>query len=691
MRGFLNSRGRVSGVALLVLFLCLFQSPTRLQAPSQRDLYREQVLPRSGPSRHDPGKPPRTRLLPSQQRPPLGGQEAVGAFETVLVGGDGDRDGVDDEQDNCPFTPNPLQTDGNDDGLGDACSYLPATSCGNSLLNIFATGTALGLDDDGSVVVPLPFTFLFYGEQKTSIRVASNGYLTFGNDGAAFTNVETPDPDLPNDLICPFWDDMNPPTGGEIYFETVGTAPDRIFVVHWNQITHFNAVGSFTFEALLYETSNAVELRYGSLLGSVYTNGASATVGLENSDGTTGVLYAFNTTDSVSAGTCLNFLPGVEDSDADGVRDDVDNCLLSGNPGQEDGDGDLVGDACDNCPQDVNLEQEDIDGDGVGDLCDADIDNDALVNASDPCPSDALNDADGDGFCADVDNCPEDFNDGQEDADSDGVGDLCDLCPLDPTPAGGDLDGDGDGDACDPDDDDDGVSDVPFVLFGDDFESGAPGWSSTGLWHLTSNSPCAAPDLTYTSPFSAWYYGDESLDNDNNPYCNYDTGTNSGELVSPAVSGMDISTVLTLQLWRFVENFDDSFGLDRLTFEVSDDDFASSTFLLDMDGIIPSFSWRQFNFPLSGYMGSTIRFRFRFDTGGNKDNIFAGILVDDFKVSSVDNCPRVVNPLQEDADGDLVGDACDNCPARSNADQADDDEDGLGDVCDAPPPWADCS
>ena len=151
MRGFFHSGGRVSGAALLVLFLCLFQSPTRLQGPTPRDLYREQVLPPNGPSRHDPGKAPRTRLPPSQQRPPLGGQEAAAVLETVLAGDDGDRDGVDDGQDNCPFTPNPLQTDGNDDGLGDACSFLPATSCGNSLLNISGTGTALGLADDGSV------------------------------------------------------------------------------------------------------------------------------------------------------------------------------------------------------------------------------------------------------------------------------------------------------------------------------------------------------------------------------------------------------------------------------------------------------------------------------------------------------------------------------------------------------------
>ncbi|XP_025423657.1 cartilage oligomeric matrix protein [Sipha flava] len=51
-----------------------------------------------------------------------------------------------------------------------------------------------------------------------------------------------------------------------------------------------------------------------------------------------------------------------------------------------------------------------------------------------------------------------------------------------------------------------------------------------------------------------------------------------------------------------------------------------------------------------------------------------------------DNCPLVSNPDQLDSDqdgADKKGDACDNCPTIPNLDQHDTDNDGIGDACDS--------
>jgi hypothetical protein len=92
-----------------------------------------------------------------------------------------------------------------------------------------------------------------------------------------------------------------------------------------------------------------------------------------------------------------------------------------------DKDNDGISNTEDNCPNDYNPGQEDADQDGIGNQCDK-------------CLYDGDNDVDVDGICGDVDNCPEDFNSDQADADEDGVGDICDICPYDED---NDIDGDG--------------------------------------------------------------------------------------------------------------------------------------------------------------------------------------------------------------------------------------------------------
>ena len=160
-----------------------------------------------------------------------------------------------------------------------------------------ATSHALG--DDGSATVTLPFSFSMYGTPYTSVQVAANGFLRFGSGAAtAYANTGIPNIADPNNIIAPWWDDLNQATGGTITTRTAGTAPNRQFVASWNGVPHFSsATTNVTFQVVLDEATGDVYLNYlDTQTGAAASNGgAGATVGIENADGTVGAQISLNT------------------------------------------------------------------------------------------------------------------------------------------------------------------------------------------------------------------------------------------------------------------------------------------------------------------------------------------------------------------------------------------------------------
>lgn len=154
---------------------------------------------------------------------------------------------------------------------------------------IAGVGVALSLTDDGFAEVVLPFPFPFYCEQKTAVRIGSNGYLTFGDNAGDFSNDPIPDPWDPNDLVAPFWCDLNPELGGDVYHYY--DAVEEEFIVQYDDLYDYFGGGPYTFEVIL-ELSGAIVFQYEEVPGSHEV----CTVGIERSSGTEGLEVVYNAT-----------------------------------------------------------------------------------------------------------------------------------------------------------------------------------------------------------------------------------------------------------------------------------------------------------------------------------------------------------------------------------------------------------
>ena len=184
-----------------------------------------------------------------------------------------------------------------------AIAQYSVSACTNAYENITTSGVLVpgSTGDDVGIGITLPFTFNFYGVNQTTATVTTNGFMTFPGTtiaGAPFTNQPLA---AGNNGIFPYWDDLNGAPG--IFTQTFGTAPNRRFVIQWNK-PFFGGNDPIDFQVVLFETTNAIQIRYADLNG---VNGSGATIGIAGPSGTGFTQIGFNQA-VVSAGQCLEFL-----------------------------------------------------------------------------------------------------------------------------------------------------------------------------------------------------------------------------------------------------------------------------------------------------------------------------------------------------------------------------------------------
>ncbi len=149
-------------------------------------------------------------------------------------------------------------------------------------------------DNQLSGAVPIGFPFTFYGNAYTQVYIDSNGIIRFADTfGIGDPEVSIPTLAVPNLSIYGWWADLDPSLGGSINYLTTGSAPNQIFVVEYN-VLHYGGADPVVFQIKLFETTNVIEVHYQKApAANILGTDRSHTAGIENGDGTIGLVYYF--------------------------------------------------------------------------------------------------------------------------------------------------------------------------------------------------------------------------------------------------------------------------------------------------------------------------------------------------------------------------------------------------------------
>ncbi|MFY7740737.1 MAG: GEVED domain-containing protein [Flavobacterium sp.] len=137
----------------------------------------------------------------------------------------------------------------------------------------------LGAANFTGVGLPIGFNFTFNGYTYNRFGVNANGWISLGsslltpsvdmNSTSSYEPISSTSTTVSNPLVArisAFTRDLMSQNGGEIRFELTGTAPNQVLVIQWTNYAKYLAVGdSYNFQIKLYETTNKVEIVYGTM------------------------------------------------------------------------------------------------------------------------------------------------------------------------------------------------------------------------------------------------------------------------------------------------------------------------------------------------------------------------------------------------------------------------------------------
>ncbi len=161
-------------------------------------------------------------------------------------------------------------------------------------IDISGTGIDLiGSITDNQTVGPLPlgFTFNYFGNNYTEFYIGANGFVSFSAaPGFTAFPYPIPSPSSADNVVAGYWKDLDPTnlnvSGKHLYYAQSGG--DMVITYENYPQASADANGWITFQIIIQQSGN-VKIQYSN--SGTSFNVDDGTVGIENSDGTKGILY----------------------------------------------------------------------------------------------------------------------------------------------------------------------------------------------------------------------------------------------------------------------------------------------------------------------------------------------------------------------------------------------------------------
>ncbi|HYD91306.1 MAG TPA: fibronectin type III domain-containing protein, partial [Flavobacterium sp.] len=146
-------------------------------------------------------------------------------------------------------------------------TVLGSSSSDDQVFNNNTSGQSASITNTG---FPIGFDFQYDGTVYTSFAVNNNGWIKLGNGSFSIGGSTAPLSESAaniSNIVSGLGMDLLAQTGSELSYLTSGTAPNRKLTIQWKGYKRYNSpasTGNINFQIVLYETTNQIDIIYGT-------------------------------------------------------------------------------------------------------------------------------------------------------------------------------------------------------------------------------------------------------------------------------------------------------------------------------------------------------------------------------------------------------------------------------------------